>query len=67
MPISGRSNLDTEQPDVLLRSISSLFKFLPGEQKQAFARALGIIGRKCTYQHYKRKHKLEIVKAPWWD
>ena len=49
MPISGRSNLDTEQPDVLLRSISSLFKFLPGEQKQAFARALGIIGRKCAY------------------
>jgi hypothetical protein len=31
------ANLDTGQPDVLLRAISSLFKFLPGEQQQAFA------------------------------
>src|SRR5437763_6660118 len=31
------ANLDGGQPDVLLRSISSLFKLLPGEQKQAFA------------------------------
>jgi hypothetical protein len=31
------ANLDSGQPDVLLRAISSLFKFLPGEQKQAFA------------------------------
>jgi hypothetical protein len=31
------ANLDSGQPDVLLNAISSLFKFLPGEQKQAFA------------------------------
>jgi hypothetical protein len=31
------ANLDSGQPDVLLRTISCLFKFLPGEQKQAFA------------------------------
>src|SRR5205809_3411781 len=31
------ANLDAGQPDVLLSAISSLFKFLPGEQKQAFA------------------------------
>src|SRR5438045_845317 len=31
------ANLDTGQPEVLLHAISSLFKFLPGEQKQAFA------------------------------
>jgi hypothetical protein len=31
------ANLDSGQPDVLLRAISSLLKFLPGEQKQAFA------------------------------
>jgi len=30
------ANLDSGQPDVLLHAISSLFKFLPGEQKQAF-------------------------------
>ena len=31
------AHLNGGQPDVLLRSISSLFKLLPGEQKQAFA------------------------------
>ena len=31
------ANLDSGQPDVLLRTISRLFTFLPGEQKQAFA------------------------------
>jgi hypothetical protein len=31
------ANLHTGQADVLLRAISSLFKFLPSEQKQAFA------------------------------
>jgi hypothetical protein len=31
------ANLDTGQPDVLLRTISRLFTFRPGEQKQAFA------------------------------
>ena len=31
------ANLDSGQPDVLLHAISSLFEFLPGEQKQAFA------------------------------
>jgi hypothetical protein len=31
------ANLDGGEPDVLLRAISFLFKFLPGEQKQAFA------------------------------
>ena len=31
------ANLDSGQPDVLLRTILRLFTFLPGEQKQAFA------------------------------
>jgi hypothetical protein len=31
------ANLTTGQPDVLLRTISRLFTFLPGEKKQAFA------------------------------
>ena len=31
------ANLDSGQPEVLLRTISRLFTFLPGEQKQAFA------------------------------
>src|SRR4051812_26307809 len=31
------ASLDSGQPELLLRSISSLFKLLPGEQKQAFA------------------------------
>src|SRR6201987_2245383 len=31
------ANLDSGQPDVLVRTISRLFTFLPGEQKQAFA------------------------------
>ena len=31
------ANLDSGQPDVLLRTISRLFTFLPGAQKQAFA------------------------------
>jgi hypothetical protein len=31
------ANLDNGQPDVLLRTMSRLFTFLPGAQKQAFA------------------------------
>src|SRR5438552_13202023 len=31
------ANLDSGDPDVLLRALSNFFKFLPGEQKQAFA------------------------------
>src|SRR5204863_6657311 len=31
------ANLDSGQPDVLLHTISGLFRFLSGEQKQAFA------------------------------
>jgi len=31
------ANLDSGQPNVLLRTISRLFTFLPGEQKHAFA------------------------------
>jgi hypothetical protein len=31
------ANLNTGQPDVLLRTISRLFTFLPGGKKQAFA------------------------------
>jgi hypothetical protein len=31
------ANLDTGEPDTLLRAISRFFEFLPGEQKQAFA------------------------------
>jgi hypothetical protein len=30
------SNLDNDDPTVLLQSISRFFKFLPGEQRQAF-------------------------------
>jgi hypothetical protein len=30
------ANLDSGQPDVLLHSLSRFFKFLPGEQRQAF-------------------------------
>jgi hypothetical protein len=35
------ANLDGAQPDVLLRSLSHFFQFLPGEQQQAFVRSLG--------------------------
>jgi hypothetical protein len=35
------ANLDSGQPDVLLRSLSHFFQFLPGEQKQMFIRYLG--------------------------
>ena len=31
------ANLDSGDPDVLLRALSNFFKFLPGEQRQAFA------------------------------
>jgi len=30
------ANLDNGNPDVLLHSVSRFFKFLPGEQRQAF-------------------------------
>ena len=30
------SNLDNDDPTVLLQSMSRFFKFLPGEQRQAF-------------------------------
>ena len=30
------ANLDNGNPDVLLYSVSRFFKFLPGEQRQAF-------------------------------
>ena len=30
------ANLENEDPTVLLRSISRFFKFLPGDQRQAF-------------------------------
>jgi hypothetical protein len=30
------ANLDNEDPTVLLQSMSRFFKFLPGEQRQAF-------------------------------
>jgi hypothetical protein len=30
------ANLDNEDPNVLLQSMSRFFKFLPGEQRQAF-------------------------------
>ncbi len=32
------ANLDNEDPTLLLQSMSRLFKFLPGEQRQAFLR-----------------------------
>src|SRR5207244_11346713 len=32
------ANLDNGDPDVLLRTLSNFFMFLPGEQRQAFAR-----------------------------
>jgi hypothetical protein len=34
------ANLDSGQPDMLLHSLSHFFKFLSGEQKQAFVRSL---------------------------
>jgi hypothetical protein len=34
------AHLDSGQPDVLLHSLSHLFQFLPGEQKQAFVRSV---------------------------
>jgi hypothetical protein len=34
------ANLDSEDPTVLLQSISRFFKFLPGEQRQAFLHAV---------------------------
>ncbi len=30
------TNLDNGNPDLLLHSVSRFFKFLPGEQRQAF-------------------------------
>jgi len=32
------ANLDSEDPTMLLQSMSRFFKFLPGEQRQAFLR-----------------------------
>ena len=32
------SNLDNDDPTVLLQSMSRFFRFLPGEQRQAFLR-----------------------------
>src|SRR5438045_1596262 len=37
---SAGANLENEDPEVLLRSVCRLFKFLPGEQKECFAREL---------------------------
>jgi hypothetical protein len=34
------ANLDNGNPDALLYSISRFFKFLPGEQRQAFVRCV---------------------------
>src|SRR5256885_14762121 len=34
------ANLENGDPEVLLRSVCRLFKFLPGEQKEYFAREL---------------------------
>ena len=34
------ANLDSGQPDVLLRSLSHFYRFLPGELKEAFVRSL---------------------------
>jgi hypothetical protein len=36
----GRGNLDQGNPDVLLHSMSRFFKFLPGEQRQAFVQQI---------------------------
>ena len=30
------ANLDSENPEILLNSVSRYYKFLPGEQQQAF-------------------------------
>jgi len=35
------ANLDNGNPGMLLQSISRFFKFLPGEQKQAFVAQIG--------------------------
>jgi hypothetical protein len=35
------ASLDNEDPSLLLRSMSRFFKFLPGEQQQAFLRSVG--------------------------
>ena len=35
------ASLDNGNPEVLLQSISRFFKFLPGEQRQAFAAEIG--------------------------
>jgi len=35
------ASLDNEDPSLLLQSISRFFKFLPGEQQQAFLRSVG--------------------------
>ena len=35
------ASLDNEDPSLLLRSMSRFFKFLPGDQQQAFLRAVG--------------------------
>jgi hypothetical protein len=32
----GKYNLDNGDPEMLLFSMTSFFKFLPGEQRQAF-------------------------------
>ncbi len=34
------ANLDNGNPDTLLRSVSRFFKFLPGEQRQAFVQQI---------------------------
>ena len=34
------ANLDSGNPDVLLYSVSRFFKFLPGEQRQAFVQQI---------------------------
>jgi hypothetical protein len=34
------ANLDNGNPDILLHSVSRFFKFLPGEQRQAFVQQI---------------------------
>ncbi len=34
------ANLDNGDPDILLHSMSRFFKFLPGEQRQAFVQQI---------------------------
>jgi hypothetical protein len=34
------ANLDSRDPDVLLRTLSNFFKFLPGNQQQTFVQLI---------------------------